>query len=44
MTEFEEGLKLMEEKFGNGKDNTISLATIACEPSENGNSRPVYGL
>ena len=41
MTEFEEGLKLMEEKFGNGKDNAISLATIACEPSENGNIRPV---
>ena len=41
VTEFEEGLKLMEEKFGNGKDNAISLATIACEPSENGNIRPV---
>lgn len=41
MTEFEEGLQLMEEKFGNGKDNLISLATIACEPSENGNIRPV---
>lgn len=41
MTEFEEGLKLMEEKFGNGKDNAISLATIACEPSENGKSRPI---
>lgn len=41
MTEFEEGLKRMEETFGNGKDNTISLATIACEPSERGNVRPV---
>lgn len=41
MTEYEEGLKLMEEKFGNGKDNVISLATIAREPSEKGNVRPV---
>jgi hypothetical protein len=41
MNEFEEGLRLMEEKFGNGKDNAISLATIAREPSIEGNVRPV---
>ncbi len=41
MTEFEKGLELLEEIFGNGKDNVISLATIAREPSENGNVRPV---
>lgn len=40
MTEFQEGLRLIEEKFGNGKDNAISLATIAREPSTDGNIRP----
>lgn len=38
---YEEGLKLIEEKFGNGKDNLISLATIAREPGADGNPRPV---
>jgi Pyridoxamine 5''-phosphate oxidase. len=41
MTKYEEGLKLIEEKFGNGKDNLISLATIALEPAANGSPRPV---
>lgn len=41
MTEYEEGLRLMEEKFGGGRDNTISLATIAREKSADGNIRPV---
>ena len=41
MGEYEEGLKLLEEKFGNGKDNTISLATIAREPNADGKPRPV---
>ncbi len=41
MTQFEEGYQLMDEKFGNGKDNLISLATIACESSPNGLPRPV---
>lgn len=41
MTEFEEGLRLLEEKFGNGKDNAISLATIAREPGAQGAVRPV---
>ena len=34
MTMYEEGLNIIEEKFGNGKDNVISLATIAREPLE----------
>jgi uncharacterized pyridoxamine 5'-phosphate oxidase family protein len=38
---YEEGIKLLEEKFGNGKDNVISLATIAREPNTDGNARPV---
>ena len=41
MSMYQEGLKLLEEKFGNGKDNVISLATIALEPGANGKPRPV---
>lgn len=41
MTKYEEGLKLIEEKFGNGKDNVISLATIAREPNSDGKPRPI---
>jgi uncharacterized pyridoxamine 5'-phosphate oxidase family protein len=41
MNEFEVGFKLLEEKFGNGKDNAISLATIAREPNADGKPRPV---
>ena len=40
MSNYEEGLKLLEEKFGN-KDNIISLATIAREPGTDGRPRPV---
>lgn len=40
MSMYEEGLKLIEEKFGNGKDNNISLATIALEPGADGKPRP----
>lgn len=40
MTMYEEGLKLLEEKFGGGKDNYISLATIALEPSADGKPCP----
>ena len=41
MSKFEEGLKLLNEKFGNHKDNIISLATIAREPTADGKPRPV---
>lgn len=41
MSKYEEGLKLVEETFGNGKDNVISLATIAREPGADGKPRPV---
>lgn len=41
MSMFEEGFKLLDEIFGNGKDNLISLATIAREPSDDGKPRPV---
>lgn len=41
MNKYEEGLKLIEEKFGSGKDNLISLATIALETSAGGKPRPI---
>ncbi|WP_461197496.1 hypothetical protein [Enterococcus sp. N249-2] len=41
MTLYKEGILLIEEKFGKGKDNLISLATIACEPGSKGMPRPV---
>ena len=41
MSNYEEGFNLLDEKFGNGKDNIISLATIACEPNNDGTPRPV---
>ena len=40
MSRYEEGLKLIEERCGNGKDNVISLATIAMEPNVGGKPRP----
>ncbi len=38
---YEEGFKLLDEKFGNGKDNVIALSTIAREPNNEGNPRPI---
>lgn len=40
MNKYEEGMKILNEKFGNGKDNVISLATISLEPSEDGAAKP----
>ena len=41
MNAYEEGIKLLEKKFGNGKDNLISLATITLESGSHGNPRPI---
>lgn len=41
MSKYEEGFKLLDEKFGNNKDNIISLSTIARELSSDGKPRPV---
>ena len=41
MMNYEEGQTLLEEKFGNDKDNLISLATIARNCGENGLPRPM---
>ena len=40
MGSFEEGFRLMEEKFGRDKDNLIAVATIARDSSADGNVRP----
>lgn len=40
MDRYEQGMKLLDERFGNGKDNVISLATIAIEDSAQGKPRP----
>lgn len=40
MSRYEEGLKVIEERCGNGKDNPITLATIAMEANVDGKPRP----
>lgn len=40
MSRFEEGMEILKERFGNGKDNVISLATIAVTTAEDGLPRP----
>ena len=34
--QYEEGIKLLEEKFGHFKDNVIALATTACDKTVEG--------
>lgn len=41
MSVYDEGIKLLNDMFGNGKDNVISLATIALEAADSGKPRPV---
>jgi len=40
MSSYEKGLAILEEKFGGGKDNIISVATIAVEMSKDGKPHP----
>ncbi len=40
MSRYEEGLRLIEESCGNGKDNVIALSTIALELSADGTPYP----
>lgn len=40
MNRYEEGIKLISESCGNGKDNVIALATIATSLSADGNPFP----
>ena len=41
MSHYEKGMEILEEKFGNNKDNVLGLATIALESAWNGKPRPV---
>ena len=41
MDKYAKGMAILEEKFGNNKDNVLGLATIAAEPSAEGKPRPV---
>ena len=40
MSRYEEGINLIEKSCGNGKDNSIAIATISLEKSADGNPRP----
>ena len=41
MGNYEKGLSILAEKFGNNKDNVISLATISLDPAAGGKPCPV---
>jgi len=41
MSKYDEGMAILEKKFGNNKDNIVALATIALEPTADGKPRPV---
>jgi general stress protein 26 len=40
MSKYENAVKLLEERCGNGKDVDIALATISLSPNASGKSRP----
>ncbi|MCL2406722.1 MAG: pyridoxamine 5'-phosphate oxidase family protein [Defluviitaleaceae bacterium] len=40
MNYFDKGMEILEEKFGNSKDNVMGLSTIALELGANGQPRP----
>lgn len=40
MSKYEEGMKILTERLGNGKDNVIALATISLETGDGGRPRP----
>ena len=44
MSKYENAMKLMEERCGNGKDNVIAIATIALTPNAAGNPRPAVRM
>ena len=40
MSKYDNAMKLMEERCGNGKEEVIALATISLDPNAAGNPRP----
>lgn len=44
MSKFENAIKLLEERCGNGKEEVIALATISLSPNATGNPRPAVRM
>lgn len=44
MSKYENAMKLMEERCGNGKEEIIAIATISLSPSTTGNPRPAVRM
>jgi uncharacterized pyridoxamine 5'-phosphate oxidase family protein len=44
MNKYENGMKLMEERCGNGKEEVIALATISLSSNSAGNPRPAVRM
>ncbi len=44
MSKYENAIKLLEERCGNGKDVDIALATISLSPGSSGNPRPAVRM
>lgn len=44
MSKFDDAIKLMEERCGNGKEVIIALATISLSPNAAGNPRPAVRM
>lgn len=44
MSKYENAMKLMEERCGNGKEEVIALATISLSSSDAGNPRPAVRM
>lgn len=44
MSKYDDAIKIMEERCGNGKEEVIALATISLSPNANGNPRPAVRM
>jgi uncharacterized pyridoxamine 5'-phosphate oxidase family protein len=40
MSKYDEGMNILKERFGGGKDNVITLATVSLDPGANGKVKP----
>lgn len=44
MSKYDNAIKIIEERCGNGKEEVIALATISLSPNANGNPRPAVRM
>lgn len=44
MSKYDNAIKIMKERCGNGKEEIIALATISLSPNANGNPRPAVRM